>query len=246
MFYIKGESLSMFEEFSGHTEYDEWNWDMLIFAGGELPDLDGEALKRDVGEKTLVMCADSGLDGCVKYGISPDYVVGDMDSVDPEVLNCIEGTEGTNVERFAVEKDFTDLELVMLKAVDLGAVSICVLGALGGRLDQTMANISMACRFAEEYGLRLKLCGKCEDVYVLTSFENEVCVKGTRGQTLSLLAAREKVEGITLTGFKYPLIDASLEYGQTLGISNKLEEDRVIVSMRSGTLIVVHEKVLGL
>ena len=61
MFYIKGESLSMFEEFSGHTEYDEWNWDMLIFAGGELPDLDGEALKRDVGEKTLVMCADSGL-----------------------------------------------------------------------------------------------------------------------------------------------------------------------------------------
>ena len=45
MFYIKGESLSMFEEFSGHTEYDEWNWDMLIFAGGELPDLDGEALK---------------------------------------------------------------------------------------------------------------------------------------------------------------------------------------------------------
>ena len=98
----------MFEEFSGHTAYDEWNWDMLIFAGGELPDLDGEALKREVGEKTLVMCADSGLDGCVKYGISPDYVVGDMDSVDPEVLNSIEGTEGTNVERFAVEKDFTD------------------------------------------------------------------------------------------------------------------------------------------
>lgn len=236
----------MFEEFSGHTTYDEWNWDMLIFAGGELPDVEGDFLKREVGGKTLVMCADSGLEGCVKYGIRPDYVVGDMDSVDPGVLNRIEGTEGINVEKFAVEKDFTDLELVMLKAVNLDAVSICVLGALGGRLDQTLANVSMACRFAEEYGLRLKLCGKHEDVYVLTSFENEVCIKGIKGQTLSLLAANEKVEGITLTGFKYPLRDASLEYGQTLGVSNKLEEDRVTVSMRSGTLIVVHEKVLGL
>jgi len=235
----------MWEQIEKDKLYDEF-LDVLIFAGGEAFIGEFEDIKGKIDKKTIVMCADSGLESCMMYDIHPQYVLGDMDSVNLDTLNKIKESRDVHIETFDVDKDFTDLELVLLKAVDFDVTNVCIIGALGGRIDQTLANIAMVCRFAQEYGLRIKLCGKSEDVYILTSFSNEICIKGLKGHTLSLMAASEKVSGIDLNGLKYPLNNATLTYGQTLGISNKFEENIVSVSMDSGTLIVIHEKHLGL
>ncbi len=115
----------------------------LVLAGGEPP----LASLRDelVAGAGLVIAADGGLAHADALGVSPDLIVGDMDSVSPELLARYAGVEReTHLER----KDQLDLELALEAAVARGATTLRIVGAFGGRLDQSLAALLIAARYA--------------------------------------------------------------------------------------------------
>jgi thiamine pyrophosphokinase len=113
--------------------------------------------------------------------------------------------------------------------------SIFIWGALGGRIDHTLANVFLLCK-GQEKGIKTYLIDEYGEAFVLdkeTSFINEA------GKTVSLLALSPEVTGINLTGFLYPLKEGTLVMGDSRGISNVINDARAGISVRQGKLLVI-------
>ena len=112
----------------------------IIFANGEFPD---PTIAQDLLRPgDLVIAANGGTQHALAAGVIPDVIIGDLDSLSPEAQTRVEAT-GSRIIRFSPHKDETDLELALQYATHEGATEIVVLAALGGRLDQTIANLSL-------------------------------------------------------------------------------------------------------
>ncbi len=95
-----------------------------------------------------IVCLDGGLDIAQKQGIPPDLLLGDFDSLDGGCLDDLSaaddcGERQTKICRYPAEKDYTDLELAFRVLDPAKTPDILVIGALGGRLDQTLVNVQM-------------------------------------------------------------------------------------------------------
>ena len=110
----------------------------IIFVNGMVEDYD--SLRRWLQPEDYLICANGGTRHCIALGITPHAIVGDIDSADPTVLADF-ARQGVDIERHPPAKDQTDLELALERAIRDGAGEILLLGALGGRLDQTLANL---------------------------------------------------------------------------------------------------------
>ena len=113
---------------------------IVIFANGELPDL--EVARALLQEDDYLIAADGGANYLMKMGILPEIVIGDLDSIDEDTLFELTTAE-VDIEQYSEDKDETDIELALRYAVELRPSSILIVGALGGRLDQTLANLSI-------------------------------------------------------------------------------------------------------
>jgi thiamine pyrophosphokinase len=208
----------------------------LVFAGGDRPParLD-ERLPRDA----LVIGADSGIEHAQSFGRRVEIAVGDFDSVDPDALARAEQA-GARVERHPRDKDATDLELALDLATREGLTGATIVGGHGGRLDHFAANLLLlgAPRFAE---LDLDAWFGIAHVTVVRGTAH---VGGPPGSTVSLLALGGRADGVTTTGLRYPLRDAPLLPGSTLGVSNELDGPTAEVSLRSGVLLVIQPDAL--
>jgi len=106
----------------------------IIFTGGDGPA--PETVKKLICQEAkdaLLVAADSGFTAAVKAGLQPDWVIGDMDSIDdPE---CLALLPQERVIRFERDKDFTDTELAVSLADEKGCGDIWIIGGGGGRLD---------------------------------------------------------------------------------------------------------------
>ena len=89
-----------------------------------------------------LIAADGGANHLLKMGILPEIVIGDLDSVDEDTLFQLTSAE-VNIEQYSEDKNETDIELALRYAIELQPTSILIVGALGGRLDQTLANLSI-------------------------------------------------------------------------------------------------------
>lgn len=111
---------------------------VLIIAGGEKPS--SELLKSEIKECDLLIAADRGAEAYLENGFTPDYALGDFDSIGEEYKDILDKIK---VEKFNPEKDNTDTEIAFFKAVELGATEIVFLGVTGTRLDHVMANLGL-------------------------------------------------------------------------------------------------------
>lgn len=213
----------------------------LIVSGGQPP---GRALiARKAKQARRIIAADAGARVCLENGITPDLVVGDMDSLGEEVLGRLEGA-GVPLKTFDTDKDRTDTEIAFDEAVHAGASSIELLGALGMRTDHAIANIHLLLK-AQRRGVPSFIVTDTELVFVV---DTETCIESEGGHVVSFLPLTDTVEGIVLDGFLYPLEGASMEIGRPYGVSNVLLEGRSLVSVGKGALlgvIVVREGVRG-
>ena len=113
---------------------------IVIFANGILDDPATEAV-RWIRPGDLVVAADGGTKCALAAGVTPTHVIGDLDSLSPEQRAQLE-TAGTIIHAHPPAKDETDLELALLwAAAQPDVTEIVVLGALGGRPDQELANL---------------------------------------------------------------------------------------------------------
>lgn len=189
-------------------------------------------------EADLLVAVDGGAAWLASIGRRPDALVGDLDSVEPDLVERLEG-EGVDVERHPVEKDSSDCELALAYAVRRGADRVVVLGAIGGeRLDHELANVLLlaAPRLAIEVDLRVVRGGTC-----LRAVRpgGSLTIEAGRGSLVSLLPLGGDAEGVTTRGLRYALDDEPLQMGSTRGLSNVVAAQPATVRLRNGTVLVI-------
>ena len=182
-----------------------------------------------------VICADGGANWAKRFGIVPDLVVGDMDSISGEEYSYLE-KKGVEFCPFPPEKDFTDTQLAMEIAAQKGLKDITVWGGTGSRLDHTLANILCAVFFVKN-GMNIRFESPSVTIYFVTE---SLLLPGDIGDTVSVLALGERAEGVSLTGFQYPLNEVILEANQPIGVSNIIKDPGPLIRVSSGVLAVFH------
>lgn len=198
------------------------------------PGLNAAPFRALLAAADLVIAADGGGNALFAAGLAPHLLVGDLDSLAPEAAAAFAGA-GALVERHPAEKDETDLELALLAAVARGAARIDVLGGMGGRWDQALANVAMLA-LPELAGRRVRLLDVGQEAYLA---RGETPIPGERGETVSLLPLGGPARGITTRGLRYPLRDAELRYERSRGVSNVIVAPPAHVTVREGLLLVV-------
>ena len=205
----------------------------VIFLNGapDPPDL----LRRVAARADLVVAADGGARYALDAGIIPDLVVGDMDSLGG--AREIE-ERGVALERHPLRKDKMDGHLAVMAVRERGATSVDLLCAAGGRFSALFAvpHILLA---SERMGLGATMIAGWGRVFVLEAGSR--LVAGEPRDSVSVFPFTGPAIGVTLEGFAYPLEDARLEVGDTLGFHNELIGEEGRVSVREGALLVIHE-----
>ena len=194
------------------------------------------ARRRAAGLFDAVVAIDGGLSHLQAAGCAPDVMLGDFDS-----LGYV--PEGDNVVRHPTRKDQSDLDLALDYALGEGFVAMVVYGALGGRLDHTLAALS-ACARAAEAGADVLLVGRDICVKVLVgpgdyTIPHPAASPGGAG-TVSVFSATDVSRGVTERGLSYPLSNHELTNRTTLGLSNELTGQEATIHVENGTLLIVH------
>lgn len=203
----------------------------LIVLGGDAP---GKALLEScVSCADLTIAADRGLEAFVHAGLKPDILLGDMDSVNADMLEGVQAD--TEVDRLPCIKDDTDGVHALDVAIERGAKHITLLGALGGRMDHAMANLMLLIR-AQRKGVKAQILSETMRIERADSI---TLLSGAKGDTVSLLPMGE-AKGVTLKGFFYPLDRRDLDSSYPLGISNVVTEDTASIAVEEGDLMIFH------
>jgi len=199
------------------------------------PTFDAAPFAAALSAADLIIAADGGGNALYAAKIAPHLVVGDLDSLDPVAERAFQSA-GIELHRFPAEKDETDLELALLLAVERGADQIDILGALGGRWDQGLANVSMLA-LPELAGLRVRLLDLEQEAFLVRTAAE---IPGAAGDNVSLLPLGGAAHGITTRGLHYPLVHATLHFERSRGISNVITQPPAHVCVSEGLLLVVH------
>jgi thiamine pyrophosphokinase len=206
-----------------------------IFLNGvpDPPDL----LRSVAGRADLAVAADGGARCALDAGVVPDLVVGDMDSLGEAGVREVE-ERGAWLERHPARKDKMDGHLAVIAAAERGATDVELLCATGGSVSSFFAvpHILLA---AERMGLRATMVAGWGQAFVLEAGARKV--SGDPLDSVSVFPFTGPAAGVTLEGFSYPLEDARLEIGDTLGFHNELVDRVGRVSVEEGVLLVIHE-----
>ncbi len=200
---------------------------VLIFAGGDSPT---GGLAEELPVADLVVAADSCYDVASRHGLAVDVLVGDLDSIETEVI-----PRHVIVERYPVDKDATDLEIALERVAVESPSRIVVVGGAGGRFDHELAAAGLLCseRWADA------------EIDWVTDRALSHVVWGRRilhadiGATISLVPMNGPAIGVTTKGLAWELEDATLDAGTTWGVSNTFASPVADVRLGQGCLLAV-------
>ncbi len=239
-------------------EQQERTYRIGVILSGDI--LDETGFLKIISGCDYLVCADGGVRHLRPYGILPDLLTGDLDSIKNDDRRWIEQAQ-VPVNQYSPEKDFTDSELAVESALRLleaelaeqglsrpanRSIAICLLAATGDRPDHVLGNQLMAAKLARsQYDVTLSdgrswfylMDGPSTKVYDCSAFPEDCAV--------SAIALSEQVRGITYEGLKYPLDNYDLPLGSQRGISNSLDcahNGQFKISISSGTLMVIITK----
>jgi thiamine pyrophosphokinase len=185
----------------------------------------------------LILAADGGTRHALEAGLIPDIVVGDMDSLGDAGAREAEKL-GARLESYPSRKDKMDGHLAVIAACERGATELDFLCAFGEKLSAVFA-IPHLLLAAERMGLRAAAIAGWGRMFALETASRTVT--GSPGDGVSVFSLTGSASGVNLEGFVYPLEDARLEAGDTLGFHNRLSNKEGRVSVREGALLVIHE-----
>jgi thiamine pyrophosphokinase len=197
-----------------------------------------EFLPELAAQADYIIAANGGFARARRLGLRVDLVVGDLDSLGPEERAELKES-GIKTVVHPRAKDQTDLELALEEALKLGPEKIRLFGALGARLDQSLANIFILEK-AARLGVEAEILSGRERLYLvhdrLELPEAEVEV----GDLVSLLSLTEEAGGLRTWGLEYPLRGESLVRASSRGISNRVVALPAGVALKRGLLLVIH------
>lgn len=206
-----------------------------LFVGGQISDY-GFVAERMAGCE-LVIAADSGARHVAALGHTPDLLIGDMDSLDADLLERFSAA-GTACRIHRPEKDETDGELAVEAALEAGATEVLIFGVLGDRLDHFLGVLSLLKRLLDK-GAVGRMVTENQEIWLVQARET---LSQPAGSLISFLPFGDSAEGVTLQGFKYPLTDYSYLQGKPIGLSNVIEKTPATVTVGRGLLVAVHTR----
>lgn len=211
----------------------------LIVSGGSL---DIEFAKKVIGENedACIIGVDKGVEYLYALQITPQYIVGDFDSIDPAVIAYYRNETHVTIREYNPRKDATDTEIAIRLGITLGSKEIIILGATGGRIDHLWANIqtlTVAC----EAGVEAYILDERNKIWVI----NKSCsLKRAEayGPYLSVFTLQGEVFDFNLKGTKWPLTYHTLMPCDSLTVSNQFDADTVEITFPAGMLVVMETK----
>jgi len=186
----------------------------------------------------FVIAADGGFSYLHEHEIEPDLIVGDFDSMPADLMEAV--YKHPNVIRVSSEKDDTDMLLAVREGLKLGYKEFAINGGLGGKLDQTYANIQILTFIAENAATGV-LYGKNNCVTAIKDSSLELNPGSAKGKSVSIFSAEKQAQGVTLSGLLYPLDNADVT-NYYPGVSNEFTDKPAMITVVKGTLIIMWEK----
>ncbi len=209
----------------------------LIITGGTV-DIDFLKGVYKAYKYNYCMGVDKGAEYAYKAGIKPDFVLGDFDSANKDVITYFNEAADIEVRAFPAEKDETDTHLALLEAMKLGSTHIDIIGGIGSRMDHTLANIHIM-KLPLEQGIQ---CRMINESNIISLANKHIQLSKNDYPYVSLIPLTSKVEGITTEGMKYPLHDYTMDQGISVGISNEMIDEEGAVTLHDGILIVIQSR----
>ncbi len=208
---------------------------IVIFANGELPDID--KARSLVHNDDYIICADGGTRHALPLDVKPNLIIGDLDSAEAETLQSFEA-DGVRIDSYPQDKNETDLELAINRAIEMSPKQIIILAALGGRLDQTLANITLLSDLRlSTFDIRLD--DGVEEIFLC---RDQAEVHGRSGDIVSLIPWQGAVSEVETQHLKWALHKETLYPDKTRGISNEMTGETASVSIESGLLLIAHRR----
>ncbi len=179
----------------------------------------------------LIIAADGGYDTLLSLGISPDLVLGDMDSIksDKQISGAL---------LFPTKKDETDMALAYREGARRGYRAFRIYGGTGGRIDHTFANFALLSE-AKREGNNMTLIANGYECFAIEN--EELRIFGEVGKKISVFAFGKEALGVSLFGLEYPLRDYSLSPNSHIGVSNEFKEKAALISVKDGLLLIMKE-----
>lgn len=211
----------------------------LVMLGGDVYDtpLLRRLCKQDCFDQ--IIAADSGLNWAYRLGIQPDQMMGDFDSVEPQVLQYYQKLEIPS-KVFPARKDYTDSELALWAAMDLSQAGdeIWILGGIGSRIDHTLGNIFMLYEPLKK-GIKTYMMDGLNEIQMMKGPCEVKVERRNEQQYLSVLPFLGDAEGVDMEGVAYPLQNFTLQTGKCIGISNEITEEQATIRLKKGCLLVM-------
>jgi thiamine pyrophosphokinase len=196
----------------------------LVIANGEPPS--GSLLRELAGAADLVVGADGGGDTALERGVEPNFVVGDLDSLNAEAK------ERLGPARLVrdTDPDRTDLQKAIEFAIARGCDEVDIAGASGGRADHALANLSVLFVYRERARLRL-----IDDFFEVSAIDGEATVEAPAGTLVSLVAIGPAT-GVTTRGLRWDLENHTLTFSP-YGIHNEVARPPATVTVATGDVL---------
>ncbi len=211
--------------------------DVLVIGGGARPP---QALRTLLPSTDKVICADRGYAHALALGLTPTVLIGDFDSLAPVDLDRARAA-GVSVEAYSPEKDATDLELALDRAVTghNGELRVTIVATpdVGERIDHLLSQLALLA--APKYAHAELLAWFGIACVQIVHPARTVAIRGRVGELVTLLAIGGEATGVTTTGLTYPLRNESLSPFSTRGVSNVLFNTSATISVAGGCLAIV-------
>lgn len=208
---------------------------VCIILNGEINNYD-ETKQIILREKyDYIIGADGGCNHLYKMGITPQYIIGDLDSINKELVDYYK-SKNVLFKTYPSRKDETDSEICVYLAKELKAKKIDFYASLGGRIDHTLANIGLM-HYVREMNMKPRIITSEEEVNIMKNEEIILC--GKKGDTISIIPIMGDANNITLKNLEYPLNNGKIGYLSSLGISNVMSEDECSIKIEDGYALII-------
>ncbi len=211
----------------------------IIISGGELVEGFVEKVLSE-NEGASIVGVDKGVEYLYHHQIKPNYIVGDFDSIAPEIIKYYKTETNVAIREYNPIKDESDTEMAIRIAITIGSTEIYILGATGGRIDHLWANIqslSIACKF----NVRAYILDPQNRIFV-TDKPCQLKKSEAYGKYLSVFSLSGDIFDFNMKGTKWPLEHHVLKPTDSLTVSNRFEDEIVEIDFIGGTIVVMETR----
>lgn len=203
----------------------------IILANGQPPKRSTINFLVEKGYSTLI-CADGGANTAMKLKLLPDFIIGDLDSINNVALNYYKNK--STIIKISRQND-TDVEKCLKYAIKNKFTEAVLLGATGDRLDHSFCNLGIVLKFSKKISVSV-----VHQKSILRTYSGNVSLNTVMGEVISFYGIKSNTR-ISSKGLKYQLNNIALPFGEKESTSNIALNDKVELKITSGNIFVVRD-----